>query len=273
MLPPSLSVAIIIPAYNEEKVIVQSLRTLLEYLEITKFPYRFRIIVVDNASTDRTAALVADFAAAHPEVQLLKLVEKGKGRAVRAGWNRSENDILTFMDVDLSSDLASFQHLVEAVASGSADLAIGNRLGKNSKIVSDKNFRKFASKIYNLMARIFLRTGVDDHQCGFKAISRTAYSKLASELREDEFFFDTELIAIARKQDLSIHQEDIIWIDSLTSKVSLFSDSLKMFVSIIRLAWRLNVSRVQIRSATLINGSGGRDAIASEPLDRQVKVA
>ncbi len=238
MLSPPSSVAIIIPTYNEEKIIAQSLGTLIAFLEKTRFPYRYRITVVDNASTDETSAVVTEFASHHPEVVLLKLVEKGKGHAVRTGWNRVESDILTFMDADLSSDLASFRPLVEAVASGSSDLSIGNRLGKGSKIVTDKKFRKYASRIYNAMVRLFLRTAVDDHQCGFKAISRKAYETVAPELKEDGFFFDTELIALARKHGLTIHQEDILWIDSPTSKVSLFSDSLRMFASILQFSRR-----------------------------------
>lgn len=91
------------------------------------------------------------------------------------------------------------------------------------------------------MARMFLGTAIDDHQCGFKAISREAFEVLAPELIENGFFFDTELIAFARKHGFSIHQEDIIWIDSPTSKVSLFSDSLKMFLSIMKLSWRLRI--------------------------------
>ena len=231
---------IVIPVYNEGSIIARTLETLITFLQKTAFPYAYTITVVDNASTDGTAAAVTEFATAHPKVTLLRLAEKGKGRAIIAGWTRSDSSILAFMDADLSSDLASFKSLIDAVASGSA-LAIGNRLGTRSKIVTEKRFRKFASRVYNLMARAFLGTGIADHQCGFKAISRRAFQMLAPDLTENGFFIDTELLAFARKRGFSIHQEDIIWIDSPSSKVSLFSDSLKMFLSILRLSWRLHV--------------------------------
>lgn len=240
MSPTPLLVTIVIPVYNEGRVIAQTLETLQTFLTESAFPYRYEIIVVDNASTDNTASSVMAFAATHPAITLLSLKEKGKGRAIRAGWARGRGDILTFMDADLSSDLASFKALIDAVVSGSADLSIGNRIGARSKIVSEKRFREFASRIYNFMARAFLGTRIDDHQCGFKAIAREAFKTLLPELTENGFFIDTELLVLARKQRFSIHQEDIIWIDSPTSKVSLVSDSLKMFWSIIRLSWRMN---------------------------------
>lgn len=235
------SVTIVIPVYNEEEIIAGTLDTLLSFLKRTEFPYPYRITVVDNASTDRTARMVTEFAAYNPETTLLKLAEKGKGRAVRAGWAQEKGGILAFMDADLSSDIGAFKALVDAIANGSADLSIGNRLGKNSKIVSTKKFRKIVSRIYNALVRAFLWTGIDDHQCGFKALSFETFTMLAPKLTETEFFLDTELIALVRKQGLSIHQEDIVWIDSATSKVSLFSDSLKMFLSVVRLSWRLHV--------------------------------
>lgn len=176
---------------------------------------------------------------ASPHIKGLRLIEKGKGRALRAGFAKSTSDILSFMDADLSSDLASFRPLIDAVASGSAGLAIGNRLGKNSEIVSQKKLRKFASRVYNVIARLFLRTNVDDHQCGFKAITQETYQSLLLNLTDNEFFFDTELIAFAHKNGVRIHQEDIRWIDAPVSTVALFSDSFRMFASIIRLAWRL----------------------------------
>lgn len=241
MAAPTPLVTIVIPVYNEEDVIVNTLTTLTSFLTPATFPYPYHIVVVDNASTDRTAELVTEYAATHPAVALLSLVEKGKGRAIRAAWEKAPGDILAFMDADLSSDLSSFAPLVDAVAAGRAQLAIGNRLGKHSKIVTTKKLRKVVSRVFNALVRLFLHTGIDDHQCGFKAISSTAFTTLEPRLTENEFFIDTELIAYARMQGFYIHQEDIIWIDRATSKVSLVKDSLAMFLSILRLSWRLHL--------------------------------
>lgn len=238
MLPPSF-ITIVIPVYNEGKIIAQTITTVVTRLRETQFPYPYELCVVDNASTDDTWEEIGRLSKIYPAVLGLRLAEKGKGRAIRAGWAQAKGDILVFMDADLSSDLASLQPLIDVVASGSADLSIGNRLGKRSRIVTDKRFRKIASRIYNAMARVFLETKIDDHQCGFKAIARETFEALAPDLAENGFFIDTELLALARKKGFLIHQEDIVWIDSPTSKVSLFSDSLKMFMSILKLAWRL----------------------------------
>lgn len=239
MSSSSPSVAIVIPVYNEGKIIAQTVITVVSRLREMQFPYSYELYIVDNASTDNTWEEIRQLSKRHPAVSGLHLTEKGKGRAIRAGWAQAKSDILVFMDADLSSDLASLTPLIGAVASGSAAISIGNRLGARSKIVTDKRFRKIASRVYNAMVRAFLDTKIDDHQCGFKAIAREAFETLASDLTENGFFIDTELLALARKRGLSIHQEDIVWIDSPTSKVSLFSDSLKMFASILKLAWRL----------------------------------
>jgi len=235
-------VSIIIPVYNEGRIIAHTLETISAFLHASRFPYRYRILVVDNASTDHTRASVEKIMTRHQEISLLSLSEKGKGRAIRAGWNHVDGDILAFMDADLSSDLGFFRSLIDAVASGSADLSIGNRLGARSKVVSNKEYRKIASYIYNLIARVLLRTEVDDHQCGFKAISRTAFLTLEPHLTDTQFFFDTELIALARAKGFSIRELDIAWTDAAPSKVRLFKDSLSMFGSVLRLWWRLRVN-------------------------------
>lgn len=242
-MPPAPHIHIVIPVYNEEDVIVSSLETLLTFLRTSGFPYQYQITVVDNASTDRTSAMVTTFANTHAEVSLLQLTEKGKGRAIRAGWAQG-GDILAFMDADLSSDLSFFPALITSIAEDTADLAIGNRLGKNSVVISSKRERRIASFLYNAFARLLLRTDVDDHQCGFKAISRNAYEMLLPALLDNGFFFDTELIAWARRRGYRISQIDIRWVDSPVSRVALFSDSFLMFKSIVRLARRLSNNHV-----------------------------
>lgn len=235
-----LSVTIVIPVYNEALIIADSLTKLLTFLSKELLTYGYRILVVDNASTDQTADLVSAIARHHPEVSLLRLTEKGKGRAVRAGWDTG-GDILVFMDADLSSDLSFFPALITPIASGTADLAIGNRLGRTSVLISEKRGRKIASQFYNALARLLLRTGIDDHQCGFKAISKNAYARIRPHGIDPGFFFDTELIAWTKKLGFAIAQIDIRWVDSPVSKVSLFSDSIRMFGSMLELAARLHL--------------------------------
>ena len=237
---PLVSVDIVLPFHNEEEIIAKTVETLKEFLTESNFPYPYTITLADSGSTDQGPMIGKGLAERLDKVRVMHF-PKGKGSAVRAAWHQSDADILSFMDVDLSSDLHSFRALIDTVAGRSSDLAIGNRLGKNSTIISTKTSRKFASRVYNGMVRLFLSTNVDDHQCGFKAISRAAFFALEQDLTDTRFFFDTELIALARKKDLRIAQIDIVWTDAPASTVHLFKDSFGMFVSVLRLWWRLRI--------------------------------
>jgi len=170
----------------------------------------------------------------------MNLEKKGKGLAIRAAWEQSDGDILAFMDADLSSDLHFLLPLIEGVALGKCDIAIGNRLGKTSKVYSRKIMRKIASRIFNIIARYFLKTNIADHQCGFKAINKQSFQKISQHLQEDGWLIDTELIAVSVRESLHVLPIDIIWRDSDRSKVKLFGDSIKMFTDLIRLRRRLN---------------------------------
>ena len=175
----------------------------------------------------------------YSNIQVLDIEAKGKGLAIRMAWKRSEANILSFMDADLSSDLSFFRVLIDFVAIEGCDLVIGNRLGPKSLVISNKLLRKVASRFYNFIARLLLRTKTDDHQCGFKAMKKEAFDIIEPYLKEKGFFFHTELIAVSHKKNFNIKPLDIIWRDSKESKVSLFSDSWKMFYDVIRLRRRL----------------------------------
>lgn len=125
------SITIVIPVYNEGNIIAQTVNAVISRLEEMKFPYSYSLCIVDNASTDNTWSEIERLSRIYPEAKGLHLSEKGKGRAVRAGWAQAKGDILVFMDADLSSDLASLIPLIDAVISGSAGSlsAIGSAQG------------------------------------------------------------------------------------------------------------------------------------------------
>ncbi|NQV88629.1 MAG: glycosyltransferase [Parcubacteria group bacterium] len=231
-------VHIVIPLYNEEKIISKTVERLASFLIGSAFPYEYTITLVNNASTDNSLVLCENLAEKFSCVRVLNLVEKGKGRAVRTSWSSEsikEDDVVSFMDTDLSSDLTFFRSLVDAVVIEKYDLAIGNRLGKNSKVISRHRLRKLASHLYNIFIRMMFRTGIEDHQCGFKVMSKQAFSIVAPFLQDNAWFFDTELIVVALRKKLKIKSIDIIWTDSTDSKVSLGKTSYDMF----RAAWGL----------------------------------
>jgi len=234
-----VSVNIVIPIYNEEKVIRNTTETIVSFLDSNHLPYNFTITLADNGSTDKTLEICEQLMAKFSQVKVLKIKEKGKGIAIRTAWQQSNADILVFMDADLSSDLKSLPKLIEAVAVEKYDLSIGNRLGKNSKVVSRRFIRKVASRIFNFLMRLMFDTNVSDHQCGFKAISKNAFNLVASQLQEKTWFFDTEIIVLALKNGLKIKPIDIIWIDTLDSKVSIGQTSLDILKAALAFRKRL----------------------------------
>ena len=226
---------ITIPLHNEEKIIAKTVKTLIHFLIQDAFPYEYFVTLVNNASTDGSLTVCETLARKFPQVKVINLVGKGKGRAIRAAWTAVEGEVLAFMDADLSSDLNFFKSLIDAIVLENFDLAIGNRLGENSKIINRRFLRSMASRFYNIFIRLMFKTGIPDHQCGFKAMSKKAFMSVAPFLTDNGWFIDTELIVMARQQGLKIKPVDIIWIDNTDSKVSLGRTSYDMF----RAAWKL----------------------------------
>lgn len=234
-----MKVDIVIPLYNEEKILADSITKLIEHLESSSFPYDYSIILADNGSSDSTPFICSDLSKKHDNVISLKIDGKGKGLAIRTAWMKSDADVLSFMDIDLSSDLDFFRPLINSIAIKGNDMAIGDRLGPNSQVISKKKVRKISSWFYNFFVRILFGSQLRDHQCGFKAMRRKSFGKIATLLQERSWIFDTELIVISQWYKYKIESVDIIWRDSTLSKVTLFKDSIGMFVDLIRLKFRL----------------------------------
>ncbi|MFD9374930.1 glycosyltransferase [Streptomyces sp. NPDC059999] len=202
---------VVIPVFNEEKDLGPCVRRLHEHLTRT-FPYPFRITIADNASTDRTPEVAAGLAAAVEGVRSTRLEEKGRGRALRTVWSHSEAPVLAYMDVDLSTDLNALLPLVAPLISGHSDLAIGTRLARSSRVVRGAK-REFVSRAYNLLLRSSLSARFSDAQCGFKAIRREVAQRLLPLVEDTGWFFDTELLVLAERAGLRIHEVPVDWVD------------------------------------------------------------
>jgi glycosyltransferase involved in cell wall biosynthesis len=126
-------VEIVIPVYDEEAILEANVALLLRYLN-DEFPFRYRVVIADNASTDATGAVAAELAARYPEVHALSLDRKGRGLALKAAWSESEADVVSYMDVDLSTNLESFLPLVAPLMSGHSEVAIGTRLAHHAHV-------------------------------------------------------------------------------------------------------------------------------------------
>ncbi len=218
--PSGLRVDAVIPVYNEEHVLARSVETLRAFLREHLSQHRWRIVVADNASIDGTLAVAQRLAAQYPgEVAYIHLPRKGRGRALRRAWLESDADILSYMDVDLSTGIESYPELVQAIVNG-YDVSTGSRLLPQSQTTRSPK-REFISRCYNLMTKVSHFTHISDMQCGFKAISRKAAFELVPLVQNNEWFFDTELLLLAEKFGYRIKEIPVRWVEDPDSRVNI----------------------------------------------------
>ncbi|WP_406814389.1 glycosyltransferase [Mycobacterium sp. M23085] len=226
-------VEIVIPVYNEQGGLANSIHRLHEYLN-DEFPFTFRITIADNASVDATPAIAAELADELMEVRVVRLEKKGRGRALHAVWSISDARVLAYMDVDLSTDLAALAPLVAPLVSGHSDLAIGTRLARGSRVVRGAK-REIISRCYNLILRSALSAQFSDAQCGFKAIRADVADRLLPHVVDTGWFFDTELLVLAERSGLRIHEVPVDWVDDPDSRVDIVATALADLKGIVRL--------------------------------------
>ena len=216
-MPPRVDV--VIPVLNEERALPVCVDTLLQFLTDSS-PYPFRIIVADNGSTDRTPEIAESLAQEHwPRVAWSRLEIRGRGRALRKAWLESDADILTYMDVDLSTDLAAFAPMVRAIGEEGFDLAVGSRLMKGSNVSKRTLKREITSRSYNVIIKAAFFTRFSDAQCGFKAISSSAAQTLVPRILDQGWFFDSELLILAEKGGYRIKDIPVRWVDDPDTRV------------------------------------------------------
>ncbi|WP_329552382.1 dolichyl-phosphate beta-glucosyltransferase [Streptomyces sp. NBC_00696] len=218
------SVEIVVPVYNEAHVLAGSIGRLHAYLE-TSFPFPFTITVADNASTDATWQAALDLTQRLPHVHAVHLDAKGRGRALKHVWSRSGADVVAYMDVDLSTGLEGFLPLVAPLLSGHSDLAIGSRLHRQSAVQRGAK-REFISRSYNLLLKAGLAARFSDAQCGFKAVRTDVFLALAPHIEDTAWFFDTELLVLAQRNRLRIHEVPVDWTDDPDSRVDIVRTAL-----------------------------------------------
>ncbi|MBB5914219.1 putative flippase GtrA [Nocardia transvalensis] len=254
VLTPVLDV--VIPVYNEERDLGVCVRRLHAFLS-AGFPFSARITIADNASTDSTLEVARLLADELEDVRVVHLDRKGRGRALRAVWEASDAQVVAYMDVDLSTDLNAVLPLVAPLVSGHSDLAIGTRLAKSSRVVRGPK-REFISRCYNLILKASLQARFSDAQCGFKAMRTDVARRVLPLVQDGEWFFDTELLVIAERAGLRIHEVPVDWIDDPDSRVDIVDTARKDLLGV----WR--VGRGLATGALPINEL--RAAIGREPL-------
>ena len=215
----TLDLDVVVPVFNEAAALEASVRRLHGFLS-DGFPFSWRIVIADNASTDATPVIARRLAAELPRVASLRLDAKGRGRALRAAWSDSPARAVAYMDVDLSTDLRALLPLVAPLLSGHSDVAIGSRLAHGAKVVRGAK-RELISRAYNTILRTVLRVRFSDAQCGFKAVRADTARELLADVRDDEWFFDTELLVRAQRRGLRIHEVPVDWVDDPDSRVDI----------------------------------------------------
>ncbi len=210
---------IVLPVYNEAHVIAGSVERLRTYLQETNFPYSWRILIADNASTDETLAVSQELTERFDDVAVLHLPQKGRGRALRKAWLESQADAMCYMDVDLSTDLAALLPLTNAVLEEGYDVATGSRMTRGSQITRSLR-REITSRGLIFLIKVAFLSKLSDTQCGFKAITRQAAQELLPRVENEEWFFDTELLLLAEKGGYRVKDVPVRWVEDTDTRVN-----------------------------------------------------
>jgi putative flippase GtrA len=242
--PPGAQVEIVIPVRNEERDLGLSVRRLHTYL-VHRFPFAARITIADNGSDDGTWARARELEEEFPEVRAIRLPQPGRGGALRSIWLASDADVCAYMDVDLSTDLNALLPLVAPLVSGHSDVAIGTRLARGARVIRGPR-REIISRCYNLLLHATLGTGFSDAQCGFKAIRADRARALLPLATDTGWFFDTELLVLAERAGLRIHEVPVDWIDDADSRVNLVSTAIADLRGIVRLGTGLARGTIKV---------------------------
>ncbi len=250
-------VEIVIPGYNEQAVLEKSVLALREFL-VANFPYSWQITIADNASLDHTWEITQYLQETYPEVKAIHLDRKGRGRALRQAWMSSDAEVVSYMDVDLSTGLESFWPLVDSIISGEYEVATGSRLAKGAKVTRQWK-RELTSRGYNLLIKLLFFHNFSDAQCGFKACRAETARQLLPMIENYEWFFDTELLLLAEHNHLPIFEVPVRWVEDLDSRVKIVKTALEDLKGL----WR--VRKEFWRGEGRLVQSKGQEQVAAQP--------
>lgn len=221
-----MKINVTIPVLNEQARLGNAIRTLTRWVADHPGGHIWEIIIADNGSTDKTPELGRACAEGCAFVKYLRIEERGRGQALAAAWLGSGAEILTYMDVDLSTDLSALPFMVESLAEGRVDIAIGSRLCPEAQTTRSLG-REIVSRAYNRLVRLSFGTRILDLQCGFKSMSASAARSLLPEVEDRGWFWDSELLLIAERRGWRILEFPVRWVEDRDSRVA-----------ICRTAWR-----------------------------------
>src|ERR1700704_4469318 len=240
-------VEIVVPVRNEEYDLGPNIRRLRAFLD-SSCPFPAEVCIADNGSTDATWEIGCLLATELPGVRVVRIEEPGRGRALRQVWSESSADVLAYMDVDLSTNLNALLPLVAPLLAGHSDIAIGTRLHRGSRVVRRPK-RELISRGYNLLLHGLLASRFSDAQCGFKAIRADVAAELLPLVKDTSWFFDTELLVLAERAGLRIHEVPVDWVDDPETRVDIIATAVGDLRGVAGLVRRL--ARSEIPTAKL----------------------
>jgi uncharacterized membrane protein YbhN (UPF0104 family) len=253
-----VEVSVVLPAYNEADTIADTVETTLSTLADFLPPGSFEVIVAEDGCEDRTPEIADELAAADDRVRHFHSDRRlGRGGALERAFRAADGETLVYFDTDLATDMRHLEELVESVRSGEYDVATGSRWIEGHE--ADRPAKRgVPSQGYNRLVRLFLRSDVRDHQCGFKAFDRTALLALLDDVEDDHWFWDTEVLVRAQRAGYRVREFPVDWEPKGDSKVDLVRDVFGMGSQILRTWWQLSVSpritkRVSVAAGFLLS--------------------
>ena len=244
-----IALDVVIPGLNEEQGLADTIATLSAFLAEQMDEYAWQVVIADNGSTDATQDIGRQLSAESDRVRYLRLEQRGRGRALKHAWTRSDADVMAYMDMDLSTDLAYLPALVSAIVEDGHDVAVGSRLKRGAEVVGRTPKREFISRCYSLLFRSMFLTGFVDAQCGFKAISRRVVEQVLPLVQDTGWFFDSELLILCEKNGYSVEEVPVRWVDDPDSRVRIMSTAYADIKGLLRLRFGgLRRSRNALRS-------------------------
>jgi len=217
-----------LPAHNETLIIENNVNKLLSYCLEQNFSFNWQIVIIVNGSNNEFENLATEIAKKNEKIKTVVYQEKGKGLAVKKYALESEADIYVYMDMDLAVALEDISQLINPIINDGYDLVFGSRMLAKSTI--ERSFlRELSSQTYAMLSRVILKHRFSDLQCGFKAIKTSLFKKIIPLIKDDYWFFDTELICLAKENDLKIKEIPVNWSENRyefrKSKINLFKDT------------------------------------------------
>lgn len=231
--------------FNEAVKLKRSIATLNGYVR-RSCRFECEIAIVNNGSTDGTIDVANELAKQYPDIYVIHIDQPGRGRALKQVWQESTADIVSYMDVDLSSDLTCFAPMIEALVGGNFDLAVGSRLLKPA-LTSRSCNRELISRFYNILVRVTFGTRFSDAQCGFKALTRHCAQTLLPLVESNEWFFDTELLILAEYCELRLFELPVRWSENKDSRVNICRTAIEDLRGLVRLRRNIKQSVRKIK--------------------------